>query len=375
MTKEYLERIKWKPGLDIDDLTLEGVLKTLPGDEPAKIPWLVRLLENPKSKLALPGAISLERHDTHHILFGRGITITDEAFVIGVTMGSAEGLKPWHLKVYYLATRYINPHPFRFGPHQWAVFESGLKIAKKLGLKNLHLIPLENRLNEKIGLLRKELGIDKELLKETYAKEGLLGSKLEVSQRPTLKRLINFEQVSWPHSEQAKKSELEKRLKAYPQGIFILSDHGEDVAQITVSPKDLPSLEKITSFEMGRDLPIVRGSKDLWITNISRKQGPLYAGRGYVTYLLTQVISWAKKEGYESLAAGITCSGLKEKIEKGEVEDVQEYIEKEKNPALRCIKTAAKNKKSIVEVGPVIKDYWLDDKDSLAYGVMVRVRI
>jgi len=64
---------EWNPGLDNDELTLQAVFDTLPGAGPDEIDQMVRLLENPASPYALPGAVRLRHHDCIHILLGRGL--------------------------------------------------------------------------------------------------------------------------------------------------------------------------------------------------------------------------------------------------------------------------------------------------------------
>lgn len=58
---------EWKPGR-FPEKTLQEVLAAAPRVYPEKIPWQVQLLENPESKWAFPGAISLFRHDCIHAL-------------------------------------------------------------------------------------------------------------------------------------------------------------------------------------------------------------------------------------------------------------------------------------------------------------------
>ena len=69
-------------------LTLKDSLQSFKGDEQSDIPFIVRLLENPESIVPLPGQINLYNHDCLHILLDRGISLLDEAFVVGFTMGS-----------------------------------------------------------------------------------------------------------------------------------------------------------------------------------------------------------------------------------------------------------------------------------------------
>lgn len=46
------------------------------------------LLENPDSPLPFAGKIDLYRHDCLHLLLERGLSVEDEAFVVGFTMGN-----------------------------------------------------------------------------------------------------------------------------------------------------------------------------------------------------------------------------------------------------------------------------------------------
>ena len=58
---------EWNPGLHNGERELQQVIDTLPAAKAEDIPWLVRLLENPASQIAFPGAINLERHDAIHV--------------------------------------------------------------------------------------------------------------------------------------------------------------------------------------------------------------------------------------------------------------------------------------------------------------------
>ena len=62
----------WNPGLKNDAVRLGDVYDGMPKDPASAVPWYVRMLENPASPLALPGAIDLFGHDCLHALLGRG---------------------------------------------------------------------------------------------------------------------------------------------------------------------------------------------------------------------------------------------------------------------------------------------------------------
>ncbi|OWY63259.1 hypothetical protein B7486_54070, partial [cyanobacterium TDX16] len=77
-------------------MSLAQAYNLIVGDCPAEIPFFVWLLENPDSSFALPGKIHLRQHDYLHLLLGRGFSASDEAYVIGFTMGNDLRTKRWH---------------------------------------------------------------------------------------------------------------------------------------------------------------------------------------------------------------------------------------------------------------------------------------
>ena len=192
-----------------------------------------------------------------------------------------------------------------------------------------------------------------------------------VTQAPPLGRLAAFEKVSWLKEYQASEGELARRLGAFPQGIFLLPVDGEDVSQVTVSPKDVPTLESIEGFEQMRDIPVHQESRTLWITNLATKMGK--RGGGYLTTLLRYVLGWAGEQGYGEIVTGITCYGLKDAKEQGLVSSPQDYMQKGMNPALRAIQKAARASGVETWNSDPIPNYWEDDSDSLGYGVLVRI--
>lgn len=71
-----------------NSLTLGEAYQALSGSSPSDIPFLSELLENPDSPIALRCKIYLEDHDCLHLLLNRGLSLEDEAFIIGFTMGN-----------------------------------------------------------------------------------------------------------------------------------------------------------------------------------------------------------------------------------------------------------------------------------------------
>jgi hypothetical protein len=166
-TKNWIE---WYPGLENKDCTLGEMIDSLPGAAPEKIPFVVRLFENPESLVAFRGAVTLERHDILHILLGRGLLDQDEAFVLGYTMGTVRnltGIESWLFK--QVLKTY--PEPYRIYGVELQVFDMGLEAGKECGTSSLADYPIENHKNETLGALRKKLGIDTKSLKEYFRKE------------------------------------------------------------------------------------------------------------------------------------------------------------------------------------------------------------
>lgn len=93
---------------------LSRAYKAFGGDPDSSIPWLIWLLENPDSPVSLGGAVDLRRHDYLHILFNRGTTLEDEAFIIGMTMGNDARTNWFHYGVFKIASRYLYPKKYRF---------------------------------------------------------------------------------------------------------------------------------------------------------------------------------------------------------------------------------------------------------------------
>ncbi|MDJ0536721.1 MAG: hypothetical protein QNJ70_30245 [Xenococcaceae cyanobacterium MO_207.B15] len=143
--------------------TLKSALQEFCIDQPHDIPWIIRLLENPKSPLPVPGKISLFNHDCLHILLDRKVTSSDEAFVIGFTMGNDPNTKPWHLKVFKFFSRYLYPHSYRLSPKDFQAFDSGFEYGKTLKVR-FNLIDFSKYQTLTISFLRQILGINEEHL-------------------------------------------------------------------------------------------------------------------------------------------------------------------------------------------------------------------
>jgi hypothetical protein len=171
MTDEPAWR-EWIPGLENDDLTLREVYETLPGAGPEEIDQIVRLLENPASPYALPGASSLRVHDCIHILIGRGLLNQDEAFVIGYTMGTAkEGIDSEQVQLFRLAAKLLYKPPYTMSDSDLIAFDLGFAAGSISDAHRLFEFDCEAAMNRPLGELRRELGIDLHILKSAFREE------------------------------------------------------------------------------------------------------------------------------------------------------------------------------------------------------------
>lgn len=161
---------EWQPSTFFA-ATLEEVYQTLPGLEANDINWLVRLLENPASKLSLPGSIPLFEHDCMHIVLSRGLLNQDEAFVIGVTMGNASKYTNFKGKIWKVAARFLYPVPYKVSDCDLYTFNLGVAFGKTMTKKDCHLYNFCENKHKTIAEVRKDLGIDVNKLHAFFEKE------------------------------------------------------------------------------------------------------------------------------------------------------------------------------------------------------------
>jgi hypothetical protein len=144
----------------LDSLTLDQAYQLIGGDHQSHIPFLVWLLENPDSVLALPGKIYLKEHDLIHIILNRGFSLDDEAYVVGFTMGNDSKTTRWHLLIFKLCSSLFYPKKFKFDRENLKNFDLGFLLGKNLPTKNINQMDFAPHLQTRISQLRAELGID-----------------------------------------------------------------------------------------------------------------------------------------------------------------------------------------------------------------------
>jgi len=143
---------------------------------PEQVPFLVRLVENPKLDVPLldvfHGATDLPTHDYLHIVLGRGLLAKDEAFVIGFTMGATDQVGRGEEFLYGIFAKYLYPKQYRFTDDDMRVF----KDAVRLGFisdadPRLCTTDFERFLDTPLEGIRQAMGIETDLLRAYYAIE------------------------------------------------------------------------------------------------------------------------------------------------------------------------------------------------------------
>lgn len=174
---------EWNPGLRNDAALLGDVYDSMPKDPASAVPWYVRMLENPASPLALPGAIDLFGHDCLHALLGRGLMSQDEAFVIGFTMGANPACTRAQARLFAWCAQHLYRPPFRFDAIDCGVYHLAFAAARAMGCRPLDAVDYRAWLDRPLGELRAALGIRPEQLARWYRREAFLWPDTEVSRR------------------------------------------------------------------------------------------------------------------------------------------------------------------------------------------------
>jgi hypothetical protein len=159
----------WSPGLDNGERSLVEIYLTMPRNPGSAVPWYVRLLENPRSPLALAGAVDLLGHDCMHVVLGRGQLPQDEAFVLGFAMG-ADRCSKWQQWLFRVCARYLYRGVYRFSDIDVAVFNLAVEVGRRLHTP-LHRIDFRGLLERPLREVRRILGIEREVLCAAYARE------------------------------------------------------------------------------------------------------------------------------------------------------------------------------------------------------------
>ena len=188
--KKFSEFLKtWIVKLSEDQRTMREAYESLMtvGNSQDEVPLIIRLTENPKFKLGglgyFKGRVSLEQHDYIHILLGRGLTLMDEAFVIGFTMGTTDRVSTREQKLFGFINQILYPKPYRFSEDGMKVFRDAVALAYVSDCLPLEDVDFEPMLDWPLRKIREEVGLEVDLLKAYYAIEARRHPDCTASQR------------------------------------------------------------------------------------------------------------------------------------------------------------------------------------------------
>jgi len=164
----------WHVPLSQGASTLRAALDGLRviGARPQEIPLIVRLLENPKYRLPgitlFHGAVDLQAHDCIHILLGRGLLTADEAFTIGFTMGSTKRVRRSEEWLFGMLARHVYPPPYTFDDTAVHIFNDGVRLGGISGCRSLNRIDYVRHLDLPLREIRRQVGLEEDLLLAYY---------------------------------------------------------------------------------------------------------------------------------------------------------------------------------------------------------------
>ncbi len=146
------------------------------GNPPTDVPLIIRICENPKYHYGgfgfFKGRISLEQHDYAHIVLGRGLTLMDEAFVIGFTMGSSDKVSTLEERLFAFIASRVYPKPYRFARDGTRVFRDGVHLGYVSACQPIEQIDFTPLLDLPLGETRRIIGLEANLLQAYYEVEA-----------------------------------------------------------------------------------------------------------------------------------------------------------------------------------------------------------
>jgi hypothetical protein len=145
--------------VDLDEWTLDDAYQSLQGDPPADIPFLVWLLENPASPLAMPGKIDLVGHDYLHLLLKQGFSAANEAYVVGFTMGNDERTIGLHLAIFSIFALFLYPPKYRLTRAELLIFRQGVVLGRQMRVRNINQINFAQWSRDTLRSIREQIGL------------------------------------------------------------------------------------------------------------------------------------------------------------------------------------------------------------------------
>jgi hypothetical protein len=182
INKEIIDkRVSWKEWivpLSEETMTVREALETQAhagAAEDISIPFLVRLIENPKYDIPyitlFDGAVNLTEHDIIHLLLGRGMLAKDEAFIIGFTMGSSNAMSTFQKKTYTLIAKYLYPKYYKFSKEDVDVFKKGAHLGYVSDCTPLSKVNFCQLMDLTLKEAREKVGLNPDLLQAYYDNE------------------------------------------------------------------------------------------------------------------------------------------------------------------------------------------------------------
>jgi hypothetical protein len=145
--------------IDPNCCSLHDAVQQLAIDSEADTPFMIWLLEDPSSAIALPGKIDLYRHDCLHAVLNRGHSLTDEAFVKGFTMGNDTRTNWLHQFLFKLISSTVYPKKYRFLWKHFQAFDAGFLYSRSILIKNLNQIDFRVYRSYVVSQVRQQFGV------------------------------------------------------------------------------------------------------------------------------------------------------------------------------------------------------------------------
>ena len=164
----------WHVPLSRERIKLRTALDSLGriGNQQSDIPFMVQLVENPRYDIPgfdlFHGAVDIKTHDCIHILLGRGLLPKDEAFAIGFTMGSTNKVGTLEETLYALISKYFYPKVYRFNDEAIRIFRDAVRLGYISDCLPLNRVKFDDYLDWPLGKIRREVGLETELLLAYY---------------------------------------------------------------------------------------------------------------------------------------------------------------------------------------------------------------
>lgn len=160
-----------------DNITLKEALEIMKStaNEDYEVPLIIKLIENPEYDLPyidiFHGAVDLYHHDCIHLLLGRGMLPKDEAFVIGFTMGSTNKVNIFEKMLFKFITKYIYKKPWNFTDDDIQILDMAVTLGHNSKVLPLDKIDFKSMEEKTLGEIRKELGLEVDMIKQLYQLE------------------------------------------------------------------------------------------------------------------------------------------------------------------------------------------------------------